>query len=94
MQKAEHSGFLFTVVINAVVAVWAAPAVSASISRKTRIHFALGIGTNIGAYRSVYIIRVASVCIIAGASIHYGMDTRNVLCAALGQSVLHSLRCW
>ncbi|EDV7131986.1 TPA: amidohydrolase family protein [Salmonella enterica] len=30
VQKAEHSGFLFLVVINAVVAVWAAPAVSAS----------------------------------------------------------------
>ena len=28
--KAEHTGFLFLVVINAVVAVWAAPAVSAS----------------------------------------------------------------
>ncbi len=30
IQKAENSGFLFLVVINAVVAVWAAPAVSAS----------------------------------------------------------------
>ena len=30
IQKAENSGFLFPVVINAVVAVWAAPAVSAS----------------------------------------------------------------
>ena len=28
VEKAEHSGFLFLVVINAVVAVWAAPAVS------------------------------------------------------------------
>ncbi len=30
IQKAENGGFLFLVVINAVVAVWAAPAVSAS----------------------------------------------------------------
>ena len=30
IQKAENEGFLFLVVINAVVAVWAAPAVSAS----------------------------------------------------------------
>ncbi|SUH17200.1 allantoin permease [Salmonella enterica subsp. enterica] len=41
VQKAEHSGFLFLVVINAVVAVWAAPAVSASDFTQTRIHFAL-----------------------------------------------------
>ncbi len=37
VQKAEHSGFLFPrVVINAVVAVWAAPAVSASDFTQTR----------------------------------------------------------
>lgn len=39
IQKAENSGFLFLVVINAVVAVWAAPAVSASDLRKTPTRF-------------------------------------------------------
>ncbi len=54
---------------------------SASISRKTRIRISRsGIGTNIGAYRSVYIIRRSQrVRYCTGASIHYGMDTRNVL---------------
>ena len=39
IQKAENGGFLFLVVINAVVAVWAAPAVSAPTLRKTPTRF-------------------------------------------------------
>lgn len=39
IQKAENSGFLFLVVINAVVAVWAAPAVSASDFTQTPTRF-------------------------------------------------------
>ncbi|EKI9932867.1 putative allantoin permease [Salmonella enterica subsp. enterica serovar Bareilly] len=88
VQKAEHSGFLFLVVINAVVAVWAAPAVSASDFTQNAHSFrAQALGQTLGlivayilfAVASVCIIAGASVCIIAGASIHYGMDTWNVL---------------
>lgn len=67
--KAEHSGFLFTVVINAVVAVWAAPTDESAIRfRKTRIHFALRHWDKHWGL-SYILFAVASVCIIAGASI-------------------------
>ncbi|ELC1964359.1 putative allantoin permease [Salmonella enterica] len=80
VQKAEHSGFLFLVVINAVVAVWAAPAVSASDFTQNAHSFrAQALGQTLGLIVAYILFAVASVCIIAGASIHYGMDTWNVL---------------
>ncbi len=53
LPKSRAQRLSVLVVINAVVAVWAAPAVSASISRKTRIHFALRHWDKRGAYRSI-----------------------------------------
>lgn len=87
--KAEHSGFLFLVVINAVVAVWAAPAVSASDFTQNAHSFrAQALGQTLGLIVAYILFAVASVCIIAGASIHYGMDTERAgYCAALGQLV-------
>ncbi len=97
VQKAEHSGFLFPVVINAVVAVWAAPAVSASDFTQNAHSFrAQALGQTLGLIVAYILFAVASVCIIAGASIHYGMDTGTcwILCSAGTACLLHSLRCW
>ena len=78
--KAEHTGFLFLVVINAVVAVWAAPAVSASdFTQNARSFREQAVGQTLGLVVAYLLFAVAGVCIIAGASIHYGMDTWNVL---------------
>ena len=78
--KAEHTGFLFLVVINAVVAVWAAPAVSASdFTQNARSFREQAVGQTLGLVVAYILFAVAGVCIIAGASIHYGMDTWNVL---------------
>ncbi|ECH8656474.1 putative allantoin permease [Salmonella enterica subsp. enterica] len=72
VQKAEHSGFLFLVVINAVVAVWAAPAVSASDFTQNAHSFrAQALGQTLGL--------IVAYILFAVASIHYGMDTWNVL---------------
>lgn len=80
VQKSEHSGFLFLVVINAVVAVWAAPAVSASdFTQNARSFRDQALGQTLGLVVAYILFAVAGVCIIAGASIHYQMDTWNVL---------------
>ena len=77
---AEHSGFMFLVVINAVVAVWAAPAVSASDFTQNASSFRQqAFGQTAGLVVAYILFAVASVCILAGASIHYGVDTWNVL---------------
>lgn len=68
------------VVINAVVAVWAAPAVSASDFTQNAHSFReQALGQTLGLIVAYVLFAIASVCIIAGASIHYGMDTWNVL---------------
>ncbi|MCM2445557.1 putative allantoin permease [Rahnella sp. CG8] len=81
--NAEQSGnplFLFLVVINAVVAVWAAPAVSASDFTQNASSFKQQAwGQTLGLIVAYVLFAVASVCILAGASIHYGVDTWNVL---------------
>ncbi|MNC23858.1 putative allantoin permease [compost metagenome] len=80
VQKAENSGFLFLVVINAVVAVWAAPAVSASdFTQNAQSFRQQALGQTLGLLVAYILFAVAGVCIIAGASIHYGVDTWNVL---------------
>lgn len=80
IQKAENGGFLFLVVINAVVAVWAAPAVSASDFTQNAHSFReQALGQTLGLVVAYILFAVAGVCIIAGASIHYGADTWNVL---------------
>lgn len=80
VDKAQHSGFLFLVVMNAVVAVWAAPAVSASdFTQNSHSFRGLALGQTLGLLVAYALFAVAGVCIIAGASIHYGADTWNVL---------------
>lgn len=75
-----NSGFLVLVVINAVVAVWAAPAVSASdFTQNAKDFRQQAIGQTLGLVVAYILFAVAGVCIIAGASIHYGVDTWNVL---------------
>jgi allantoin permease len=80
VEQAENSGFLLLVVINAVVAVWAAPAVSASDFTQNASSFRQqALGQTLGLVVAYILFAVAGVCIIAGASIHYGVDTWNVL---------------
>lgn len=75
-----HGGFMFLVVVNAVVAVWAAPAVSASDFTQNASSFRQqALGQTLGLVVAYLLFAVASVCILAGASIHYGVDTWNVL---------------
>lgn len=75
--------------INAVVAVWAAPAVSASdFTQNARSFREQAIGQTLGLVVAYILFAVAGVCIIAGASIHYGMDTERAgYCAEMGQPV-------
>ena len=76
----SNSGFMFLVVINAVVAVWAAPAVSASdFTQYAKSFQQQAVGQTLGLVVAYLLFAVASVCILAGASIHYGVDTWNVL---------------
>ncbi|MFV8984113.1 allantoin transporter [Serratia fonticola] len=76
----NNGGFMFLVVINAVVAVWAAPAVSASDFTQNASSFRQQAwGQTLGLVVGYLLFAVASVCILAGASIHYGVDTWNVL---------------
>lgn len=80
VEKSQNSGFLFLVVINAVVAVWAAPAVSASdFTQNARSFRDQAWGQTLGLVVAYVLFAIAGVCIIAGASIHYQMDTWNVL---------------
>lgn len=80
IEKSQNSGFLFLVVINAVVAVWAAPAVSASdFTQNARSFRDQAWGQTLGLVVAYVLFAIAGVCIIAGASIHYQMDTWNVL---------------
>lgn len=80
VQTGGNSLFLFLVVINAVVAVWAAPAVSASDFTQNAKNFkSQATGQTLGLAVAYILFAVASVCILAGASIHYGTETWNVL---------------
>ncbi|WP_348251468.1 cytosine permease, partial [Salmonella enterica] len=59
---------------------WAAPAVSASDFTQNAHSFrAQALGQPLGLIVAYILFAVARVCIIAGASIHYGMDTWNEL---------------
>lgn len=72
--------FFFFIVINSVVAVWAAPAVNASDFTQYSSNFKQqAIGQTAGLLVAYLLFAISSVCILAGASIHYGVDTWNVL---------------
>ncbi|SFN07136.1 allantoin permease [Izhakiella capsodis] len=80
VNKVHHDGFLFLIVMNAVVAVWAAPAVNAADFTQNAHSFrSLALGQTLGLLVAYVLFAVAGVCIIAGASIHFGADTWNVL---------------
>lgn len=80
VEKSQNSGFLLLVVINSVVAVWAAPAVSASdFTQNARSFKDQMLGQTLGFVVAYVLFAIAGVSIIAGASIHYGVDTWNVL---------------
>ncbi len=65
--KAEHTGFLFLVVINAVVAVWAAPAVSASdFTQNARSFREQAIGQTLGLVVAYILFAVAASVLSPG----------------------------
>ncbi|ALV21428.1 allantoin permease [Carnobacterium antarcticum] len=70
----------FLVIINAVVAVWAAPAVSASdFTQNAKSFKSQAVGQFSGLLVSYIVFAFTSVIILAGASVYYGNDTWNVL---------------
>ncbi|PSW19841.1 putative allantoin permease [Photobacterium sanctipauli] len=80
IQDGGGSLFQFFVVINAIVAVWAAPAVSASdFTQNAKSFGAQARGQTSGLILAYLLFAISSVCVLAGASIHYGTDTWNVL---------------
>ncbi|MGF1726894.1 allantoin transporter [Photobacterium nomapromontoriensis] len=80
LQNTEAGFFEFIIVINAIVAVWAAPAVSASdFTQNARSFRAQATGQLAGLVIAYLLFAVSSVCVLAGASIHFGTDTWNVL---------------
>ncbi|MGR5063584.1 allantoin transporter [Photobacterium sp. DNB22_13_2] len=80
VQQSDAGFFEFLIVINAIVAVWAAPAVSASDFTQNARSFRDQATGQLGGLMLAYLLfAVSSVCVLAGASIHFEMDTWNVL---------------
>lgn len=80
VEQTDAGLFQFLIVINAIVAVWAAPAVSASdFTQNARSFKDQASGQFFGLLIAYLLFAVSSVCVLAGASIHYGTDTWNVL---------------
>ncbi|MGR5143161.1 allantoin transporter [Photobacterium sp. DNB23_23_1] len=80
VQQGEAGFFEFLIVINAIVAVWAAPAVSASdFTQNARSFRDQAVGQFSGLMVAYLLFAVSSVCVLAGASIHFETDTWNVL---------------
>lgn len=86
---------LVLVVINAVVAVWAAPAVKRiRLYAKRPLVREQALGQTLGWVVAYILFAVAGVCIIAGASIH-GADTGTLILFSVGTACLpRSLRYW
>lgn len=87
--KAEHTGFLFLVVINAVVAVWAAPAVSASdFTQNARSFREQAIGQTLGLVVAYILLRSpASVLSPGPVSTMVWIPERAGYSAEMGQPV-------
>ena len=80
VQQGDAGFFEFLIVINAIVAVWAAPAVSASdFTQNARSFRDQAAGQFSGLMVAYLLFAVSSVCVLAGASIHFETDTWNVL---------------
>ncbi|BBM63960.1 putative allantoin permease [Vibrio alfacsensis] len=79
--QSEDAGiFQFLIVVNAIVAVWAAPAVSASdFTQNAKSMRDQATGQLAGLFIAYVLFAFSSVCVLAGASIHFGTDTWNVL---------------
>ncbi|MDT1938829.1 MULTISPECIES: allantoin transporter [Carnobacterium] len=77
----EHSSLIvFFMIVNANLAVWAAPGVSASDFTQHAKNFkSQALGQFTGLVLSYSLFAFSSVTILAGASIHYGVDTWNIL---------------
>lgn len=71
---------IFFMIINANLAVWAAPGVSASdFTQHAKSFKSQAFGQFAGLVVSYGLFAFSSVTILAGASIHYGVDTWNIL---------------
>ena len=72
--------FIYLLIISSVMAVWAAPGSSASDFTRNATSFkSQAIGQSLGLFVSYLIFAISSVSILIGSSIHYGIETWNVL---------------
>ncbi|OMQ23814.1 allantoin transporter [Serratia oryzae] len=82
-QHVEQSGsslFLFFVIINAILGVWAAPAITAADFTQNAVSFKQQAMGQAASYFVGYtLFAILSVIILVGATIHYGVNTWNVM---------------
>lgn len=80
VQSGGNHLFLFFIIVNAIIAVWSGPMVSVSdFTQNSKSFKAQSVGQTLGLLVSYILFAFSSVCILAGASVHYGVDTWNVL---------------
>ncbi|BCN24908.1 allantoin transporter [Vibrio alfacsensis] len=80
VQTDGNALFKFFIVINSLVAVWACPAVgNCDFTQYAKSDQAQARGQTLGFFVAYTLFAITSVMILAGASIHYGIDTWNVL---------------
>ncbi|MGF1733779.1 allantoin transporter [Photobacterium satsumensis] len=80
VQSEGSSFFKFFIVMNSLVAVWACPAVgNCDFTQYAKNDKAQARGQTLGFFVAYTLFAITSVMILAGASIHYGVDTWNVL---------------
>ncbi|MGF1726896.1 allantoin transporter [Photobacterium nomapromontoriensis] len=80
VQKEGSGFFKFFIIINSLVAVWACPAVgNCDFTQYAKSTDAQAKGQTLGFFVAYTLFAITSVMILAGASIHYGVDTWNVL---------------
>ena len=80
VQTDGGSFFKFFIVMNSLVAVWACPAVgNCDFTQYAKSDKAQAKGQTLGFVVAYTLFAMTSVMILAGASIHYGVDTWNVL---------------
>ncbi|PVZ87807.1 allantoin permease [Serratia sp. S1B] len=80
VQQHGSSVFLFFVVLNAIIGVWAAPALTASDFTQNAVSFKQqAIGQTASYVVGYTLFGILSVIILVGASIYYGANTWNVM---------------
>lgn len=80
VQPANSHLFIYLMIISSVLSVWAAPGASAAdFARNAKSYKAQLIGQSAGLFISYLLFAFSSVCILVGATLHYGVEMWNVL---------------